>query len=597
MRKLPLVLVAGMSLAVPVFPQQQPPPQPAPASTFFSETIEVRIINVEAVVTDRKGQPVTGLTKDDFEVYENGKKQELTNFAEVRVPQGAPIAARGGAASPAPAAATPDAAPAAAEVTGDLPAEQRSRKVIFFIDNAGLRPFNRNRIFPSMKAFLHRTLRPSDQVMIAVWNPGLRIRLPFSNDFDAADKLFDQLAKESAIGGQYTTDRRLMEKQLADAPRDYAPELPPLDVGMAIVRAFAEKEAHEQREAVEAFKALLSSVRGLEGRKAAVYVTERLDENPSRPAFDFFEQVKDGYAGGKNANFDLEAAAFADHDLVPSLTKLANSSGVTLYPMDAGGLAAETDSINAEESGEFHYSQPSRQAFKLRTTPVTMTGLASQTGGYALTNSNNFDLAFNTIGNDLSTYYSLGFRASGARQDAVRSLSVKLKNPRGYTVRTRQEFIEKSLLSEMNDAVAAHLFFPIARNDLNVRMIAGDPKPSAEPEKVDIPVDVKVATEALTLVPDGTDLTGHFSTFVAFVRKDGAVSKVTRQEQSLRFPADSLKRRKEITVRTTVTIDKRTEGVSVGVMDDLSHVTGFAMLKLTPEPTAQTAATTTTGTK
>lgn len=588
MRKLSLVLAAGMSLAVPAFPQQQP--QPAPASTFFSETIEVRIINVEAVVTDRKGQPVTGLTKDDFEVYQNGQKQEITNFAEVRMPQGVQTAQSGGTAAPAPAPAS------APEVTGDLPAEQRSRKVIFFIDNAGLRPFNRNRIFPSMKAFLHRTLRPKDQVMIAVWNPGLEIRLPFSNDFAAADKLFDRLANESAIGGLYTAERRMMERQLADAPRDYFPEKPPLDVGLAIVRAFATKQVHEQHEAVEAFKALLSSVRGLEGRKAAVYVTERLDENPSRAAFDFFEQVKEGYAGGANSNFDLEALAFTDHDLVPSMTKLANSSGVTLYPMDAGGLAAETESLSAEESGEFHYTQPTRQAFKLRTTPVTMSGLASQTGGYALTNSNNFELAFTTIGNDLSSYYSLGFRAGGARQDAVRSLSVKLKNPRGFSVRTRQEFIEKSLLSEMNDAVGAHLFFPIARNDLNVRLLAGEPKANAVAEKIDIPVDVKIPTEGLTLVPEGTDLTGHFSTFVAFVRKDGAVSKVTQQEQALRFPADSLPRRKEITVRTTVTIDRKTEGVSVGVMDDLSHLTGFAMLKLTPEPAAQTAATT-TGTK
>ena len=589
MRKLPLVLIAGMTLAVPVFPQQQQPPQPAPASTFFSETIEVRIINVEAVVTDRNGQPVTGLTKDDFEVYQNGQKQEITNFAEVRVPQNVQTA-RNASTAPATTVSAPEPA-AAPETIGDLPAEQRSRKVIFFIDNAGLRPFNRNRILPAAKAFLHRTLKPTDQVMIATWNPGLVIRLPFTNDFAEADKLLDHIAGEGAMGLQFAIDRHMMERQLADAPRDYAPEKPPIDVGLAIARGYAMKQIHEQHEVVEAFKALLASVRGLEGRKAAVYMTERLDENPSRPAFDFFEQVKEGYAGGKTANFELEAAAFADHDLVPSLAKLANSSGVTLYPLDAGGLAAETESISAEESGEWHYTQASRMAFKLRTTPVTMTGLASQTGGYALTNSNNFELAFTTIGNDLSTYYSLGFRASGARQDAVRSLNVKLKNPRGLTVRTRREFIEKSLLSEMNDAVAAHLFYPIAHNDLNVRLISGDPKTNADAEKIDIPLDVKIPTEGLTLVPEGDELTGHFSTFVAFMRKDGAVSKITRQEQAVRFPAESLERRKEITVRTTVTIDTRTEGLSVGVMDDLSHVTGFAMLKLTPESAPQTAAT------
>lgn len=576
MRKLPLLLIASMLSALSAISQQ--PPQPAPASSFFSETIEVRVINVEAVVTDKKGQPVGGLTKDDFEVFENGQKQEITNFNEIRMPQGPQTAST-----------------AAAQPATEVPAEQRSRKVVLFIDNSGLRPHNRNRILPAMKTFMHKTLRPSDQVMIAFWNPGLDIRLPFTNDFAAADKILDDTAKQNALGAQFEIERRMMERQLVDAPKDYAmrQEKPPIDVGLSIVRVYATKQVHEQHEAVEAFKALLASMRGTEGRKAAVYITERLDENPGKAAFDFLDQIKDQYAGGQFASLDAEAQSYLDHELVPSITKIANSSGVTLYPMDAAGLAAETESMNASESGEAHYSQPQRMAFALRTTAVTMSSLANATGGWSLANSNNFDLAFNTIGNDLSSYYSLGFRASGTRQDAVRSLTVKLKNPRGLTIRTRREFIEKSLLSEMNDAVAAHLFFPIARNDLGIRMAAGEAKPSAEAEKVDIPVDVKIPTATLSLVPEGTDLTGHFSTYVAFVRKDGAVSKVTRQEQAVRFPAESLKRRKEITVRTTVTIDARTEGVSIGVMDDLSHVTGFAMVPLTPA--AQPAAAATTG--
>jgi hypothetical protein len=54
------------------------------ANAQFSETVEVRVTNVEAIVTDKAGKPVGGLTKEDFEVYENGVKQELSNFAEVR---------------------------------------------------------------------------------------------------------------------------------------------------------------------------------------------------------------------------------------------------------------------------------------------------------------------------------------------------------------------------------------------------------------------------------------------------------------------------------------------------------------------------------
>ena len=47
------------------------------------ETIEVKVVNVDVVVTDRAGNPVTGLTKNDFVLFENGKPQEITNFYEI----------------------------------------------------------------------------------------------------------------------------------------------------------------------------------------------------------------------------------------------------------------------------------------------------------------------------------------------------------------------------------------------------------------------------------------------------------------------------------------------------------------------------------
>ncbi|HEU4520653.1 MAG TPA: hypothetical protein VFT12_01550, partial [Thermoanaerobaculia bacterium] len=94
------------------------------------------------------------------------------------------------------------------------------------------------------------------------------------------------------------------------------------------------------------------------------------------------------------------------------------------------------------------------------------------------------------------------------------------------------------------------------------------------------PVTVTVPMDKLTLVPDGSDLTGRFAVYAAFLRKDGAVSKVAQQPAALRFPAESLKRRKELTVKIDVTTDPETSDLSVGVMDELSRVTGFAAVKL-----------------
>jgi hypothetical protein len=104
--------------------------------------------------------------------------------------------------------------------------------------------------------------------------------------------------------------------------------------------------------------------------------------------------------------------------------------------------------------------------------------------------------------------------------------------------------------------------------------------PAAADQQVVIPVYIRIPTSGLTLIPDGADLVGQFSSYTAFMRRDGKVSAVKHQQHQLRFPADSLKRRKEITVKYDLTIDDRTDDVSVGIMDDTSHVTGFARMQI-----------------
>src|SRR5262245_60930247 len=70
-------LFYGATLLLPLLASAQKPPIPA-----IGASIEVSIVNVDVFVTTKDGQRVRGLTKDDFEIFENGKKQPITNFAE-----------------------------------------------------------------------------------------------------------------------------------------------------------------------------------------------------------------------------------------------------------------------------------------------------------------------------------------------------------------------------------------------------------------------------------------------------------------------------------------------------------------------------------
>lgn len=556
-------LIAALFIALPVFSQQPQQPQ-TQQPTFFSETIEVRIINVDVVVTGKDGRPVTGLKKEDFELDENGKPQEISNFLEMRPED-----------SPMPGAAAAAGKPAAAETR---PPDTRTRNVVVFLDASTIHPFTRDRVFKPLEKFLRRAMRAGDHVMIVSWNPGLRVDLPFTTDVNEATKTLDHMVATTTQALSAQNDLRMVEERIRQMPADYAMQQDQPDIIDAVHEAemYGNKVTFEQAQRVEGLKSVIASLRGIGGRTSLVLFTDQMSSNPTLAVFDYIDRVKEQFKGGKTYVARVAAQRFDDPTLGKRIADLANSSGITVYPISASGLGVDFGGISAESGGT--NTSTSSETTHSDEQMLALHEIAAETGGMALTNSNNFDLAFDTLTQDTLAYYSLGYHTEGQRQDVVRTISVKLKK-KGYNVRARQSFVEKSLTSEMNDAVGANLLYPIAKNDLNVSMARGGEVVKSADERKVVPVLIKIPTSSLTLIPDGTDLVGQFSSYTAFMRNDGKVSEVKRQQHQLRFPADSLKRRKEITIKYDLTVDEKTEGVSVGIMDDTSHVTGFATLQ------------------
>ena len=81
-------IVVAVALLFAVSSQSQQPaeigsiarPNPVAAPPPLVEKIDVSVVNVDVSVTDRHGQPVSGLTRNDFEIFEDGKPQPITNF-------------------------------------------------------------------------------------------------------------------------------------------------------------------------------------------------------------------------------------------------------------------------------------------------------------------------------------------------------------------------------------------------------------------------------------------------------------------------------------------------------------------------------------
>jgi VWFA-related protein len=544
-------------LAIPAFAQDP----------SFGEVMEVRVTNIDVIVTGKGGKPVPGLKLEDFELYENGVKKEITNFLEIHEDAVPVLTAAGTPAGEATSGSTP--APAADGT--------RRRQIVVFFDNAGIRPFHRNAVLPFLEQFVKENVRQGDELSVLTWDRSLRAELEPTSDPKAMAAALKGLASEMAYGAQAETDFKTFRDSIVFLINQYQSigMTPNWNEAVANARNYAMGASQSAHQRVEALKSVIRSMRGTPGRKIVVFVTENFSTNPAEAAFAFLESVRHLFMG-----VDMPAMIFArDFDLI-GLTRevadAANSSGVTLYPIDLGGKFSDTAFADASDN-------PAVTTSPNAITPTasnTVNTIAAETGGVALYGSTNWKLAFDTIASDLRTYYSLGYRSDGKKVDELRKVEVRLKGRERYAVRMRRSVIEPSPSSEIEDAVSAYLFRDVAANDLAIRVIAGAAVP-VDRQTITVPVTITIPTEKLTLMPDGADLTGSLSVFAALLRRDGAVSKVARQPQSFRFPADSLPRRKEVTVRIDVTTDVRTDGISVCVMDEVSRATGFASVKPT----------------
>ena len=72
-------LLSALSIVAPVRAQRTPQGE----MPKLVENIDVRVINIDVVVTDRKGNPVPGLKREQFEVFENNVPKAVSNFYAV----------------------------------------------------------------------------------------------------------------------------------------------------------------------------------------------------------------------------------------------------------------------------------------------------------------------------------------------------------------------------------------------------------------------------------------------------------------------------------------------------------------------------------
>jgi len=538
---------------------------------LFTQTVEVRVVNVDVYATDKKGNPVTDLTEEDFLLLADGREVDIAYFYTTQ-----------GAASPEPR----EASPTAAGYSTIEPAPTEDLLVVLYIDNYWLTPFDRKRVMGDLEQFVEAQKASNFRFLVVTHNPGLQIETSVTRDVQQVLDVLAAVPDQPAKGLHQRRAKTLFYDEVRsiwDLYLDSRACSDPCQCGHEQMVGAWQQNALDTGRRISISHAgmteLLDALGGMPERKAVVYVGSGYDQRPGLDLLQYLSDVCPAY----EREFATYMQRYDESMNLLDLSASANSSRVTFYPLDAGGLradsAASVDLFDARLRPSGLVSQIERANLQ-----ASFQILASATGGRAILNANRpFDDLID-LEDDFRHVYSLGFAPEGIPDDKTHRLKVELREKRrGVNLRFRQSFVDKPLDRRLIDRAVAAMTFSEEVNPLNIAAQLGDVKEVAA-KAFEIPVHVAIATERLTFIPnDQGHSAARFRVFLAARSAEGG--RTTLREKFFDITgADAAEPVQRITV--TMHLEPGDYTIGVGVRDEIGTETSYLALEASAEAVA-----------
>jgi VWFA-related protein len=372
--------------------------------SLLSEDYQVTVSSVEVWLkaVDRSGQPVTGLTQQDFQVFEDNKPVTITCFDE-QVIAGSQTAAQ---------------ISNAAQVV--------SRKFVIFLDLYNTSPREWYSIRPHLVEFVSSISNGGHEVMLAALLPNgkLGIVCPFTRDLNRVRILINkaQAGTDRTIAVRKNMDE--INNVIADeggAGKGTVEMVDKARDAFQLARTYAKQEQQISEftlESVEKF-AQHMAVQNLGDNSVVVYVSGGFSVDPGRQYYDVVSNLTSG--AGTTEEFmvmsQLQERNLDMRDRIKKTLGKLNKMNVTFYTIDTVGLGGATEYQDS------------------------LVAMADETGGTAFYNSQNFNIGLEKVINDLSHQYLLCFtppahKTRGEYHEikvtTTRS-GVELRHRKGYT--------------------------------------------------------------------------------------------------------------------------------------------------------------------
>lgn len=433
-------------------PAQSPTPSQKPTPDDKDDIVRIttNLVQVDVSVT-KGGKPVKDLQAEDFEIFEDGRRQPITSFAYIsNVPE---------ATAPAnPQRVVRDKNAPQFPASPPRPNEAH-RTIALVVDDLGLSAESMSQVRKQLRKFVTEELQPNDLVAIIRTGGTMGALQQFTNDSRLIDLALGKVKWNICSRVGVSVLPAIAPAALRMSPSPYGP----CGVGVG--------------DTLRALRFIVEAMGELPGRKSMVVFSDSLPREDQEFNFGMFGGDRNG---SQNTGFpdNLRSYSF----LLQRIAEKAIRSSVVIYAVDTQGLqytgltAADSISGPAREMNAQVSSILSSRSNLILLRREGAELIARQTGGFLVHNSNYFRL--DSILEDQSGYYLIGYRPSDETfNKRFHHLKARVKRS-GMELRTRFGFYgvsedeaKRAKRTPADKAVVA-LMSPFGAQDIDLDLTA-----------------------------------------------------------------------------------------------------------------------------
>lgn len=533
----------------------------------FGETVDVRVVNVEVVVTDKDGLPVLDLGPEDFRLIVDGEEVPIDYFTEIR---------GGMAIAPATDEETAEAR-APQSLPSVEPGEPVTTNYLLFIDDYFSIQRDRNQVLDSMIEQLPLLGENDRMAVVAFDGDELQMLSTWSGSATRIREVLQDAKFRPALGLRREAELRFFENTRTDfeVPREESFDLSFEE------QQYARDLARQVERSVLAATATLRGFAKPPGRKVMLMLAGGWPMSPAR-------FTVDSVAAGRPI---IDPTIPDGNDLLDPLVRTANLLGYTLYPVDVPGLST-TPAGKAADFGPTRIVEtidsPTGRA-DLPDTPgarsarefeqeASLRYVAEETGGKAMINGLR-TAAFEQVAQDTRTYYWLGFDSERRSDDKKRNIRV-IVDRAGVKVRARDSIQDLSRQEEVSLAVESALLFGSPPGFDNLPVATGELKRDGR-RFILLPLAIAIPLDNVTLVPQGDEYLTQLELRVAAVSETGDRSDIPVVPLNFRLQEEP-ESGKFLPYQTQVKLRRQPQRVVVSLYDTLGTTLYSNVVQVNP---------------